>query len=158
MIRRLDELPDPVLDFEPPRSDCLKQPLFVDARGRKVPDPYQRLQVEYRPGGVDPEEVRQAYKRQLLAHPPERDPLAAVELREARDRLLDPERVLERELGILHVPDAEAWELPDWRGLPDDPNVLSSDDRLMGQLVLYALLEEVLLEEPPRTQRGLFDD
>ena len=115
--------------------------VHVDGEGRAVPDPRAIL-------GVDPDEhdavvIRHAWRDTLLAHPPESDPHGAREAREARDRLLDPQRVLERELGTLHVPDPDAWGLPDLRPERTRPGV-TPEARLLGQAVLYTLLEEAL--------------
>lgn len=54
-----------------------------------------------------------------------------------RARLLDPDKVIERELGTLHVPDPREFGLVG----PDAGVMLSTRDRLVRQLALYALLE-----------------
>lgn len=133
----LDHLP-----LHPPLTHS--RAVHVDAEGRAVPDPHKVL-------GIDPEErdaatIRRAWRDTLLAHPPESDPHGAREAREARDRLLDPTRVLERELGTLQVPDPDAWGLPDLRPERTRPGV-TPDARLLGQAVLYTVLEEALWTE-----------
>ena len=73
-----------------------------------------------------------------------------VELTAASQRVLPrmppaPARFAERHLGILHVPDPDAWDLP--RPGRADDRVLTPEARLLGQAVLYTLVEEALWTE-----------
>jgi len=132
---------------------CRKQrclpPLHVDRHGRPVPDPWQSLGLQPRDGSVPHDEVRAAYRQRLLAAPPESDPQRARLLREARDRLCDPRQVLDRELGVLHLPDPQAWDLPGEDESSAEDGLLPAADRIVGQLFLYALLEDRLGQHAP---------
>jgi hypothetical protein len=137
----VEHLPAPSLDWV--RPDRLLPPVFVDKTGAVVPDPWQILGLAA--GERDPEVIRRAWRDQLVAHPPEAEPERARQIREARDRLIEPERVLERELGVLRAPDPSAWGLA--TELPAlDADKLDAEDRLAGQALLYTLVEDVLLE------------
>jgi hypothetical protein len=127
------------LGLHPPTDNS--RPVHVDADGRALPDPHAELGLS--PGERDPNTIRAAWRQTMLDRPPESDPEGARAAREARDRLLDPTRILERELGLLHVPDPDAWDLPDLRGEAVRAR-LSPESRLLGQAVLYAMLEEHL--------------
>ena len=69
----------------------------------------------------------------------------ARRLRDARDRLTDPEQVVDRELSVLHVPDPAALDLPEQATEGAEAQLLSAKVRLAGQLFVYALLEDLLL-------------
>lgn len=134
--------PAPVVDASvrlPPLDPGDPQRCFpaihVDRAGRVVGDPHVVLDV---PVGADEETVRAAWRAKILDRPPERDPEGARRLLDARERLLDPNRILERELGVLHVPMPEAFGLPPTKSTAER---LPAHDRLVGQLALYALLE-----------------
>lgn len=128
-----------LLPLVPPALDRAHRPVHLDADGRAVPDPRGVLGVAE---DADPTTVREAFKRALLAHPPEREPRRAEQIRQARDRLLDPAHLLTRELGVAHVPDGHAWGLvmPD----PPPPAGLTPEMRLLGQLAVLCLVEEEL--------------
>jgi len=99
---------------------------------------------------ASPDEVQAAFRASLAAHPPEREPEVARALIEARDRLARPERVLERELGVLYAPDAAHYGLAAAAASEPRPDLtLPSRPRLLASLVLYALLEAEL--EAPGT-------
>ncbi len=117
----------------PKATAACHPPVFVDTRGRRVEDPLGVLGLSGQP---DEAAVRAAWRKQTLEKPPEQFPEAALAVREARERILDPERILERELGMLHVPRAPEGE--------EREDLLDAMGRLMGQAVLYALLEEEL--------------
>ena len=138
---RAPHLPDARL--APPRPERLAAPVYVDAKGEVVPDPWALLGLS--PGAIDEATVRTAWLAATRASPPERDPDGARRAREARDRLVDPERWLERELGVLRAPDADAW------GLADTPpgaagGRLDAEGRLAAAAVLYALVEDAIEE------------
>ncbi len=135
------DVPRPELrPIDPPTTQGCLPPRFVDATGSVVPDPYALLGLPL--GCHDPDRVRTAYRDGLGRHPPEQEPELARQLRDARDRLLDPERLVERELGVLHVPAAPAIpELAEPAGERLDGNL-----RLAAQAVLYALVEEAVEE------------
>lgn len=123
----------PSLDPPEPRR-CLPA-ITIDATGKAVEDPYTVLGV---PHDADAPTILAAWRAGVVERPPERDPEGARRLLEARERLLDPARVIERELGTLHVPDPAAFGLPTPAGPPE---VLAPRERLVGQLALYVLLE-----------------
>jgi len=109
--------------------------ITIDATGKPVNDPYAELGV---PRDADEQTILAAWRARIVEQPPERDPEGARRLLEARERLLDPTRVIERALGTLHVPDPTAFGL----SAPAGPaEVLTTRERLVGQLALYALLE-----------------
>ena len=136
-----DEAPiQPDLPLRPPAPERAWPPVFVAADGTAVPDSHALLGLA--PEVTAPDAVREAFRVAILATPPERDPAGAERLREARDRLILPDRLLDRELGVLHVPSPEAWGLPS--PLPEPPGVLRPEARLLGQLALYTLVEEAL--------------
>lgn len=116
---------------------CLP-PVFLDSSGGVIQDPRARLGLA--PGPCTESDIRGAWRRTLLACPPEQDPEGARLAREARDRLIDPERFLERELGVLHVPSPTAAEAP-------TSAFLDRGARLAGMAVLYTLVEEELWPE-----------
>lgn len=133
--------------LDPPGLERCGPPICIDATGCRVPDPYAVLGLEASRGeSLSEEEIRAAYRQRLLDHPPEQNPEVARRLVAARDRMLDPERVIEREIGVLHPPDPEAWGLL----APAKSDVRASRrldalGRLMGQLVLYTLVEDEVL-------------
>lgn len=110
---------------------CLA-PIHINDSGVAIEDPREVLGVA---AASDDDAIRDAWCRRIVERPPERDPEGARQLLEAREHLLDPGRVFARELGLLHVPDPAAFQLP----RPAD--VLPAYARLVGQLALYALLE-----------------
>ena len=124
-----------------------RPPVHVTASLVRVRDPLEVL-------GLDPtrrasrEEVLASFRAAIDAHPPEREPEVARELIEARDRLARPERVLERELGVLYPPDPASYGLAALAtaraGEPKVEATLPSHPRLLASLVLYALLEAEL--------------
>lgn len=125
--------------------------VHVTASLVRVRDPLEVL-------GLDPtrrasrEEVLAAFQKAIDAHPPEREPEVARELIEARDRLTRPERVLERELGVLYPPNPAHYGLAAVAAAAVgeqkvDP-MLPSHPRLLASLVLYTLLEAELDAEP----------
>lgn len=134
-----------------PRAIATLPPVFLDGSGRTVPDPHAVLGLP--PETTDSETIRQAWLEGLRAHPPEANPERAEALRAARDRLLSPDRVIERQLGRIDLPDPEALGL----GTPEAPRV-SGLDRALAQLVLHAIAEAELGRTPdPGRQPGLFD-
>jgi hypothetical protein len=133
-------------DFEVPRPDLCQAPIHVTRGLGVVDDPLDLLGLTPEQA-ADPERVRAAFRAELSAHPPEREPDLARRLREARDRLLDPDLEFERKFARLYLPDPRAFGLPEVEqptgGSPAvEPNHLPARSRLLGQLVLYALLEE----------------
>lgn len=127
------------LPFEPPLPERLHPPVHVDGEGLVVPDP--RAVLGLSASETDPAAIRAAWREALLAQPPEQFPEEARVAREARDRLIDDARFLERQLGVLSVPDADAWGLPELAADHPPPASLTMEDRLLGQALLYALLE-----------------
>lgn len=125
------------LPLHPPLPERCLPPVYVRGDGVAVPDPRRELGLPE--GPITPDEVRAAWRQALLDRPPERDPRGAELAREARDRLLNPDQLLDRELGVLHVPDPRAWGL-----IAEPPSPLTSEARLLGQLALYCLVEEEL--------------
>jgi hypothetical protein len=124
--------------LSPAPERCLP-PVFIDASRRVVEDPLDTLGLE---GEPTPEAARAAWRERILERPPEQHPEEAEALREARDRLIDPERRLERALGVLHIPDPAAFGLSGEAAAGEAR--LPAMNRLMGQAVLYALVEEEL--------------
>jgi hypothetical protein len=127
-----------IAPLDPPLRNTLP-PVYVDRSGAVVPDPWALLELP--DGERDAEKIRAAFRRSLELHPPEAEPERARQTREARDRLLDPQRVIEREVGVLRAPDPAAWGLA--AELPGQGQ-LDAETRLAGQAVLYALVEEEL--------------
>ena len=127
------------LALEPADPSLCYPPVYISAEGRVVPDPLALLGIEE----ADPEAVHRAWREQLLLHPPEQNPERAAALTAARERLLDPEALVERELGVLHVPNPEAFGL----GADEEPidRKAAVRSRLMAQAALYAMVEEALL-------------
>ena len=133
----------------PPDLARCYPPIHVEQGARRVPDPWLQLGLES-DGAHTLEEVREAWRRAIEQHPPEREPEIARALTDARDRLLAPEMVIERRLGVLRSPDPKAYGLP-VESRPKSPGgQLGSWPRLLGQLCLYALLEEELTEGGPK--------
>lgn len=127
--------PTPTLDL--PRTDRLLPPVYLTPHGEHVPSPYEVLGIPE--DCHDAEEIRAAWLRGIQAHPPEKDPEGARRLREARDWLTDPNRWRERIIGSLRFPDADAWELG--HGPEPQGPAMPAMARMMGQAVLYALVE-----------------
>jgi hypothetical protein len=120
--------------IDPPEPQRCLPPVTLDATGKAVRDPRVELGVAR---DADEPAIAAAWRARIVECPPERDPEGARRLLEARERLLDPDKVIERELGTLHVPDPREFGL-----VGSDAGVrLSARDRLVGQLALYALLE-----------------
>lgn len=132
----VDRLPS----IDPPDPQRCLPAVFLDATGKAVEDPWAELGV---PRDADEAAITAAWKARIVERPPERDPEGARRLLEARERLLDPSRVIERELGSTHVPDPDAFGLPSAEPAVD---MLSVRERLVGQLALYALLEGTELD------------
>jgi hypothetical protein len=135
-------------DFEVPRPDLCQPPVHVTQGFAVVDDPLDLLGLTSEQA-ADPEQVSAAFRVALSDHPPEREPDLARRLREARDRLLDPGLEFERKFGCLHVPDPRSFGLPEVQEAAGaspkvDRDRLPAPSRLLGQLVLYALLEEEL--------------
>lgn len=137
----LREAPVRLPSIDPPAPERSAPPIHLDAAGRVVDDPYAVLGVDR---GADEEAILAAWRRKILEHPPERDPEGARRLQEARARLLDPSKVIERELGAIHIPDPAAYGLESSRARADEK--LPALTRAVGQLALYALLEELLAD------------
>ena len=127
------------LPLSPPVPSSCLPPVHVDKTGVAVPDPYAVLELE---PGATPGNIREAFRDQLLAHPPEQSPKQARRIREARDRLIDDAQFAARRLGVLHVPDIAALGLP--RPGRESEHPLTPEARLLGQAVLYTLVEEAL--------------
>lgn len=124
--------------LDPPEPERCLSVITIDATGKPVPDPYAELGV---PRDADEPTILAAWRARIVERPPERDPEGARRLLEARERLLNPTRVIERELGTLHVPDPAAFGLPGPTGPAGPADMLTTRERLVGQLALYALLE-----------------
>jgi curved DNA-binding protein CbpA len=72
------------------------------------------------------EEIKNAYFAQVRQHPPERDPEAFKRIRTAYDRLRDPEKRVEVDMGLL-----EEWPGPARLGrLPQPDLCVCSEDVL----------------------------
>lgn len=130
----------PFLLTPPEQSRCLP-PIFINEDPQIVPDPWAVLGLA--PNTSDPTAIRNAWREHIIASPPEQDPEGAARLTAARDRLLDEARWAERLLGSLHVPDPDAWDLPARFDLWD-AGLMDARTRLLGQALLYALLEQDL--------------
>src|SRR5690606_26375107 len=122
-----------------PSADGCRQ-IFVDARGAATPDPWSLLGLSPQ-AQIDEDTVRAAWVRQLEAHPPEQDPEGARLLREARDRLLSVDHLYERKFGLLTLPEVEPLDLPAPRQTDEDASRLPARARILGQLVVYAIVE-----------------
>lgn len=127
--------------IDPPEPARCLPAVHLDAAGKVVPDPYTELGV---PRDANDEAVLAAFQTHILERPPERDPEGARRLLDARERLLGEEHLLERSLGVLHVPDPAAFGLPT---PPSDESLLPVRERIVGQLALYALLEASLHDD-----------
>lgn len=151
------EVPPPSAhSLVPPDLARCFPPVHIGEGLRRVPDPYALLGLD--PSEApDPARIRAAWHRALERHPPEREPEIARSLTAARDRLLAPERVIERLFGVLHPPDPAAHGLPVETIPSAPPHQLPSRTRLLGQLALYALLEKEFRNDapPPPAQREL---
>ncbi len=145
----LDEL-GPFFDFDPsglaggspPRLDApvtgTLPVLHLDPMGQVVPDPREVLGLPA--GAVTEAQVRQAFRDRLLEHPPESDPAGAERLRDARDRLLSLDRVVERELLQVRLPDPAGLSVR----TEASAERVDAEARLVGQALLYALVEDAL--------------
>lgn len=133
-----DEFPE---DLEPPEAQRCLPPIFVDRNRAIIPDPRSTLGLATNRTPTEAE-VRDGWRKTLMDHPPEQDPEGARLAREARDRLLNPDYFLERELGVLHVPDPRQWPLP----APEPPR-LDATRRLTAETLLYALVEDALWDQ-----------
>ena len=160
----LDEPPlhEEAEEIEPASPERCAPPLRLRVGGGVAPDPYATLGLA---PGASPDAVRGAFRRLLGAAPPEDAQDVAERLNDARSLLLDPERVVERVLGEVRVPDPDAWGLQRGEASPDEASAMTSPARMAAQLLLYALVEEELLDEPRRpskarvrgSQQPLFD-
>lgn len=130
------------LPLIPEHADRCAPPVCVDDDGRAVADPYAVLLLP--PGPLPHEQVLDAARQRLIDCPPERSPREAQRVLEARSRLLDPQQLEARHLGVLHVPDPEAWGCARPGGTSDDDAPLTPLARLLGQALLYTLVEEAL--------------
>lgn len=137
----------PVRAIDPPLPERLRPPVYVDAQGHPIPDPFETLGIPR--GTTDESTIRAAFREETIAHPPEQEPERARQIREARDRLIEAPRFLEREALELRVPDPDAWQL----GETPKPRV-DTWARLMGQAALYALVEDALSSEPATEVEG----
>lgn len=147
-----------------PGAERCQAPIYLTPRMQPTADPLATL-------GLDPArrptraEIEAAYRTALAAHPPEREPEAARDILDARERLTRPSRILERELGVLYVPDPRRYDLPceappkpkpepAKRKASPAPAALAADEpegalapsrpRLLASLALYALVEDEL--------------
>lgn len=136
--------PTPQVALKPPHPERLLPAVHIDGSGHIVPDPLEILGLGPKP--ADEATIRAAWRERLVAFPPEQHPDMARQLREARDRLLDPERFLERELGTLQVPDRAKWGLQAEPAAPGS-EVLDARARLAASALLYALLEDALWDQ-----------
>lgn len=144
-LERVVRLPS----IDPPEPQRCFPALALDATGKVVGDPHAELGVSR---DADDAAILAAWRARIVECPPERDPERARRLLEARERLLEPTRVIERELGTVHVPDPDAFGLP---GAAVGDDMLTVRDRLVGQLALYVLLEAM---EVGGTQLSLVAD
>jgi len=71
----------------------------------------------------------------------EQSPELARQLLQARNRLIDPSMVIERELGVLLLPDAAKWGM---NTTPPQPTTIDLRQRLLTEALLYSLLEDEL--------------
>jgi hypothetical protein len=133
--------------LEPLHPERCGPALYVNAQGARVSDPWARLGVA---AGASADELKAAWAEQTRRFPPEQHPEEALALREARDRLTLPERLYERAFGALRVPDAQAWSLPTppvEAAQAAAPTRLDARSRLIGQSILYVLVEQALSED-----------
>jgi len=142
-----------------PHPERCLPPVYVANGGQVIEDP--RTVLGLPTGPLDEQTVRAAWRQALVAHPPEQDPDGARRIHEARDRLVDPKEWLARQLGVLHVPDPEAWDLSSTDPPEATTDRLDAKTRLLGEAVLYALLEAELDHNPQEPaihgrQQGLF--
>ena len=124
--------------------------VHVTAAREIIPDPRETLGLPT-DRVPSPEQVQAAWKAAILENPPEHSPDLARDLRAARERLIAPERFIERELGALSVPRPEAFGLlaPSAAAAAPAPK-MDALGRLMGQMLLYTLVEEELWSRAPR--------
>ena len=136
-----EALEDDLPPLEPAFPERCSPPVRLRPGGGAAPDPWATLGL---PRGASEQEIRTAYRRSLAVVPPEEDRERASRLNDARSLLLDPERVVERQLGEVRVPDPDAWGLRQ-RVAAEPTGAMPSSARMMAQLLLYALVEEELL-------------
>ncbi len=133
-----------------PRPDSSLEPIHLNRQAEVISDPRALLDLS----SDAPASVRAAYRSRLLECPPEADPERARLLREARDRLLSADRVIERLLGEVRVPDPAAWKLT--RDESEPAEGVESHARLVAQALLYALLEDEMISPSQPQQTPLF--
>lgn len=126
--------------LDPPDPGRCFPVVFLRQGGQLAEDPREVLGLA---DDTSEEAINAAWRRKILAHPPERDPEGARRLQEARERLLDPERVIERTLGAVQVPNPEAFGLPPAEN-PETVDMISPLNRALSQLALYALIEDFI--------------
>ena len=123
----------------PPHTDKTFGKVHLDNEAHVVSDPYTVLGI---PNDADEESIRAAYRDALIRVSPEADPERARKVREARDRLLLPEQLYAREFGTLYVPDPALWGLPVLAVSASSQQGLTTEARMLGQVILYAMFEE----------------
>lgn len=139
-----DELEEEELALGPGQPDRCSPPIRLRLGGGVGQDPCGVLGVQ---PSASAEDVRVAFRQILASTGAEQAPDIAVQLNEARSLLLAPDRVVERLVGEVSVPDPDAWGLD--RGAPraSEVSAMSSPARMAAQLLLYASVEEELLQE-----------
>lgn len=141
----------------PPSPERCAPPVYVNADGEVIPDPWALLGIA---PGVNQDAIRDAWANQTRLLNAESDPERARQLREARDRLSLPDRLLERMFGVLSPPSPTAWDLPTPAPVEQNPSpsMLDARTRLLAQSILYTLVEQVLSEPEPPTHTAPSDN
>lgn len=126
--------------FPSDTTRCLPR-LQLDRDGQAIYHPAELLGVDS--NSCTTEDVQKAYAEKLMGNP---SPEVARQLRQARDLLTTAEGRLELLRGEIYIPSAPAWELSETDATADlGPG--SAMTRLLGQALLYAMVEDQLWNE-----------
>jgi curved DNA-binding protein CbpA len=109
---------------------------LFDRSGAPIDDPFRTLGLA---PGASPDDLRDAYRRGVLAHPPERDPDGFRRVSEAYRRLSHDSKVEERHLGVLEIGSPSDYGLLQRECSDSSPRPAA--ETILGELLLYAVAE-----------------
>lgn len=131
-------------ELEPEFPERCFPPIQIRIGGADASDPYATLGLA---PGSSRDEVLAAFRSGLVHASPEDAPEIAAQFNDARALLLDHDRVFERLLGEIRVPDPDGWNLDRGRPAPEPIGPMAPEARMAAQLLLYALVEEQAIDD-----------